>query len=398
MSQKNYKDLEAEIVLERIENKPKLGEISKGTILAKNSRGLYLDINKCFEGFLTVQELGSKSINDFSVAEQIDVLLVSEDRNQEGVYKVSIKEIEQKQKWQTLESLKGQNLELIITKVIKSGVEVKIKLADLIGFIPFAYIDPKQEGLKNIDKEKWVGYSILGRIHELDESKNKIIVNNKVICDELKEIKAAELINSIALGSEIECEVVRIADFGVFVDIGGFDALIPSSELSWRRFRRPADVVRVGEKIKAKVFKIEPEQKRIALSVKQANPDPWTVLPEQIQGGYKTKAKVVTQAEFGIFVEVMPGVEALLHKSNYTEESKPEIGSELDVEIINVDASKKRMGVKLNQAETQVAASTATVEPTELETKEETTLAIPTVSNNDDNDISGESPKELEHV
>lgn len=392
MSQKNYKDLEAEIVLERIENKPKLNEISKGTILAKNSRGLYLDINKCFEGFLTIQELGSKSINDFSVGEQIEILLVSEDRNQEGVYKVSIKEIEQKQKWQTLESLKGQNLELTITKVIKSGVEVKIKLADLIGFIPFAYIDPKQEGLKNIDKEKWVGYSILGRIHELDESKNKIIINNKVICDELKEIKAAELINSIALGSEIECEVVRIADFGVFVDIGGFDALIPSSELSWRRFRRPADVVKVGEKIKAKVFKIEAEQKRIALSVKQANPDPWTVLPTELQAGYKTKAKVVTQAEFGIFVEVMPGVEALLHKSNYTEESKPEIGSELDVEIINVDASKKRMGVKLQQVETAAA------EATETEKKEEATIAIPTVSNNDDNDISGESPKELEHV
>lgn len=349
MSQKNYKDLEAEMQLERKENKPKEKEIVKATILVKNNRGIYVDIARTYEGFVSTQELGSKSVNSLVVGEQIELLVQGEEKNQEGVYRLSFREVEQKQKWSELEKLEKQNLDLTISKVGKSGVEVKINLINVIGFIPFLYLDSRQEVLKNTNRDNWVGLHILGRIHELDAEKNKIIINHKVICDEIKETKAEEIMNSIAVGTEIDCEVIRLADFGVFVDIGGFDALIPLSELSWRRFKKPADVVKIGEKLKAKVFKIEKENKRIALSIKQAQPDPWTVLAEEIKVGYKTKAKVVSHAEFGVFVEVIPGVEALLHKSNFSDEQKPELNTEVNVEIINIDANKKRMGVKFQE-------------------------------------------------
>jgi small subunit ribosomal protein S1 len=250
--------------------------------------------------------------------------------------------------------------------------------------MPYGYLDSREEPLKSKRKEDWAGISIPARIHELDQSKNKIILNHKVIADEHREARAKEVLNSIAIGQTLECTVVRTADFGVFVDIGGIDALIPSSELSWTRFKKPSDVVKVGDKLSAKVFKIETEAKRVALSVKQANPDPWTVLPEEIKAGYQTKAQVITQAEFGVFVEIKPGIEALLHRSNFMTETTPEIGSILDLEVINLDQSKKRMGVKV------IASQVATEAK-----KEETDLPTTTASVSDQETTE---EKEAEYV
>jgi ribosomal protein S1 len=344
----NHTDQNAEILLERIEQEPKLGEIAKVTILAKNSKGIYVDINKTYEGHISIQELGKRSLESFEIGELLESYVLAADKNLDGCYRLSIKQIENESKWQELESLKNQNLELKITKVLKSGIEVEIETTGQIGFIPYGYLENKQEALKDTNKEDWVNKKIPGRIHELEKSKNKIILNNKVICDELRKNKANEVLNSLALGQTIEGEVVRIADFGVFVDLGGLDALIPSSELSWRRFKKPSDVVKVGDKIETKVFKIEIDKQRVALSVKQAQPDPWTVLPEEIKVGYqKFKAKVISTADFGAFVEIIPGIEALLHKSNFDDDKTPELDEDIDVEIINIEAAKRRMGVKI---------------------------------------------------
>lgn len=381
----NYKDQEAEIILERKENKPQIGEICKATILAKNSQGLYLDINKVYEGQVSNQELGDRNINSFSVGEILDFYITGEDKNIPGLYRLSLKQIENEHKWQQLEELKAKNLELTITKVLKSGVEVEIASTKQIGFIPYGYIDNKYETIKNYKKEEWTGKKIPGRIHELDKSKNKIILNNKVISDELREAKAKELLGSLAIGQDIEGEVVRIADFGVFVDIGGLDALIPSSELSWRRFKKPSDIVSVGDNVKAKVFKIETDKQRIALSIKQANPDPWTVLPEEIKPGYtKENAKVVSQADFGVFVEILPGVEALLHKTNFQDNPKPELNDAINVEVTNIDADKKRMGVKFS-SESEQNSSTTNKDDSTTET-------------NNAEEKPNQDAKELEHV
>ena len=352
MSPKNYKDLSAEILLERKENRPQANSICKGQIIAKNSSGLYIDINKTFEGFISSKDLGTKNLDSFQIGELIEFTVLSEDKNTDGVFRASIKQIEDNHKWGDLEKLKDSNLDLTIHKVLKSGIEVIIQATKQVGFIPFGYLDSKQNAIKDLKREEWIGVHIPGRLHELDQSKNKIILNNKVICDEQKQAKALELMSMISIGQEIEGEVVRTTDFGVFVDIGGIDALIPSSELSYKRFKKPSDIIQVGQKVKAKIFKIEPEQKRVAMSIKQANLDPWTILPQEFKPGHQLKAKVITKAEFGVFAEVLPGVEALFHKSNFSDDTNPEIGEEYLFEILNIDVPKKRMGIKLaaNQA------------------------------------------------
>lgn len=366
MSDKTHNDI-AEIELERVENKPKLKEIAKATVLAKNNKGIYLDLGKAYEAYVSKNELGSADFESFAAGQQIEIMVLEEDKNQSGVFRASIKKIEDQKKWHILEGFRGKNLELEISKVLKSGIEVKIEATEQIGFIPHGYIDIRQSLLKARPKENWVGLKIPGRIHELEQSRNKIILNNKVIAEEMREAKAAEIIKSISIGQTIEGEVVRIADFGIFADIGGIDALIPSSELSWRRFKKPSDIINIGEKIKAKIFKIESEQKRIAMSIKQTQPDPWTVLPEEIQIGALVEATVVTHADFGVFVEIIPGIEALYHRSNFINEEPLEIGTSHQFEIVNLEASKKRMGIKLIESTTE---TTDTAEP-ELPTQEE---------------------------
>lgn len=333
----------AELLLERKEKEPTVKEITQAVVLSKNSRGLCLDINKTYEGYVSLNELGRKDVSEYEIGQKLDVFIIG--KQPDGFYKLSIKDVEDAQKWDELEKLKDQNLELKITKLVKSGVEAEILVAGLVGFIPFRYLDTQHTELANKEREKWAGITLSGRVHELDKSKNKIILNNRVIIEEQREAKAEETLSRISLGQEIEGPIVRITDFGVFVDIGGLDALVPASELSWRRFKKPSEVAKVGDHIKTKVFRIDVDAKKVGLSVKQLEPDPWTVIPEELKVGSNVSGKVVTHAEFGAFVEVMPGVEALLHKSNMKDGIVPEIEQEVQAVVVNLDLTKRRMGI-----------------------------------------------------
>lgn len=362
MSKKSHSDLVAEIKLERKENYPELKHSTRATVIAKNPSGLFLDLSKSFEGHVSLKELGDKSLDQYSIGEVIEVFVAAEDRNNPGIFKLSIKQLEENHKWEKLATLKEQELELKIIKVLKSGIEVEIQNTKQIGFIPYGYLDAREEPLKGLDKNNWLGLIIRGKIHEIEQSRNKIILNHKVIAEQARDQRAKQIFNEINKGQRIKGTVVRTADFGVFVDIGGLDALIPSSELSWARFKKPSEIVKIGDEIEAVVFKIDTDKKRIALSVKQASPDPWSTLNSQYGIGYTGKGKVVTQAEFGVFVEVLPGVEALLHKSNF-ENEEPQLGDEIEFQVINLETDKKRMGIKLAGHDQQEVEASEEKEP-----------------------------------
>lgn len=345
MSKKDLGILQAEILLERKENQPNKNEPCMATVIAKNSRGLILDIKKTFEAYMPASESGSKEPADFEIGSKIEGIILG--KSADGTFKFSLKQIEQTKNWEKLEALKSQDLKVKIHKVVKSGIEVLIAETDQIGFIPFRYVDNNCSELAGIDKESWAGIEINARVHELDKEKNKIILNNRAISDEIKAVQAQRIIGELEVGQTVSGKVVRSTDFGVFVDLGGLDALVPASELSWRRFKKASDVVEVGQEISAKVFRVDKENKKVGISIKAMSADPWTTLSEDYKIGKEVSGKVVTKADFGVFVEVVEGVEALLHKSNFAnEEDMPDIGTELSATIINLDTEKKRMGIK----------------------------------------------------
>jgi small subunit ribosomal protein S1 len=369
----SQEDKIAALILERKESLPEKDSLVQATILAKNSNGLFLDINKNFEGYVSNKELGISNVDQFTVGQIIEVYVLGEDKNQEGLIKLSIKQIEDEKKWHELEELLNKNIEVEITKIVKSGVEAKITTTGHVGFIPNSYLDNQSENLRVKKPEEWVGEKLSVKLHELEKNKNKIIFNHKTVSHEIRETKTKEVFNSLSIGQDLEVNIIRLADFGVFVDLNGVDALIPASKLSWQRFDKPKDIHKVGDVVRAQVFKLDVENKKIALSVKKLVQDPWVTLPEEFKPGHVQQAKVVSQADFGVFVEMIPGVEALLHKSNY--ETVPEKGTLLDVEIKNIENEKKRMGVNLIKSS---------------ETKE-------AESSNDDTQDQNEG-KELEHV
>lgn len=380
----SQEDKIAALILERKENFPQKDSLVQATILAKNSNGLYLDISKNYEGYVSNKELGTGTVDQFTVGDSIEVYVLGEDKSQAGLIRLSVKQIQDEKKWNELEELLNKSIEVEITKIVKSGAEAKITSTGHVGFIPNSYLDTQFENLRTKKPEEWVGEKLSVKLHELEKSKNKIIFNHKAVSHEIREAKTKEVFNSLSIGQNLEVTIIRLADFGVFVDLNGVDALIPASELSWQRFDKPKDIHKVGDKVQAQVFKLDESTKKIALSVKKVAPDPWTTLSEEFKPGFTQKAKVVSQADFGVFVEMKPGIEALLHKSNY--ETVPEKGAILNVEIKNIEPEKKRMGVNLiNEPESKTDESESKAEEPELKT-------------NDDTQDQNEEGKELEHV
>lgn len=361
----SQEDKLAALILERKENLPQKDTIIQAKIIAINTNGLYLDINKSFEAYISQKEL-SENTENYKVGDTIEAFVLGEDKNQSGIFRLSTKQIDLEKKWQKLEDLLNQELEVRISKAVKSGLEVTIIGTEDLAFIPNSCLDAQAVALRNKKPEQWLGTTITAKLQEIDKSKNKIILNHKLVSERLKQENFAKVFSSLEIGQNLDLEIIRLAEFGAFVDINGVDALVPASELSWQRFEKVKDIHKVGDKIKAQIFKLDFEKNKIVLSVKKATTCPWQTISETISIGYRQKAKVVSIADFGVFVEIIPGVEALLHKSNYTE--TPKMHEEILVEIKNIEASKKRMGVLLVNDQKKKTESKETTEPAAQET------------------------------
>jgi ribosomal protein S1 len=176
--------------------------------------------------------------------------------------------------------------------------------------------------------------------------------------------------------------VLRVADFGVFVDLGGLDGLIPASELSWGRFNHPREVVKVGQVIQGRIFRIERDNLRVALSIKQLSGDPWEQIENEIEIGKLVTGKVISEAPFGIFIELMPGIEALLHNSEIPEGTeKPKTGSTVTTKIIKIDLDQRKIGLSLRN----VKLEDISVTDTSSESKGSELLVIEPKSNEPEN-------------
>ena len=175
-----------------------------------------------------------------------------------------------------------------------------------------------------------------------------MILNQKKAVDLEKQKKAEDTLLKLKEGDIVTAPVLRIADFGVFIDLGGIDGLIPASELSWGRYNHPKEVVKVGQEVKAVIFRVEKESQRVALSIKKLLGDPWTQIKYKVEAGMLIYGTVISEAAFGIFVELLPGIEALLHNSEIPEGSeKPQVGSTIIAKVVKLDINQKKIGLSL---------------------------------------------------
>jgi len=308
-------------------------------ILAKLKDGYIVDINEDWEGFIPSTHLTSEEVNQNE--ELKAVVLSGPDKSDR--YLVSPRALKEKEIWGKLEQLRLEenSFKVTIAKVIKGGAEVFID--SIRAFLPGRYIR-----LPGIAQENWIGQEIEVLIEEINQKERKLILNQKKAVDLEKQRKAEDTLLKLKEGDVITAPVLRIADFGVFIDLGGIDGLIPASELSWGRYNHPKEVVKVGQEVKAVIFRVEKESQRVALSIKKLLGDPWTQIKSKVEAGMLIYGTVISEAAFGIFVELLPGIEALLHNSEIPEGSeKPKVGSTIIAKVVKLDINQKKIGLSL---------------------------------------------------
>lgn len=311
-------------------------------LLLKTKEGYIVEINEEWEGFLPYNHFPNKEEVELTIGLDFKALVIlGPDKSDR--YTVSVKALKEKSVWERLEKIKeaATPFKVTISRVVKGGVEVFID--GVRAFLPGRYIK-----LVGISQDNWPNQEINVLIEELDYKEKKIILNHRKAVEFEKQIKAQETIQKLNEGDIVEAPILRIADFGVFVDLGGLDGLIPASELSWGRFNHPREIVKVGQKLKARIFRIEKENFRVALSAKQLLGDPWDGLDSEWEVGRTVTGKVISEAPFGIFVELKPGVEALMHNTEIPENlERPKIKDTITAKIIKIDLDQRKIGLSL---------------------------------------------------
>jgi len=245
----------------------------------------------------------------------------------------------------------GLPVEGKVEKAVKGGYEVRI--ARQRAFCPLSQIDT----IRNMAPAEYEGHVYVFRIIEYKEGGRNLIVSRRAILEEEQRINAVEVRKSIVAGAVLTGRVTSVRDFGAFVDLGaGVQGLIHVSEMGWSRVSDTSQVVTPGEEVTVKVLRVDDDGRKIALGLKQLTDDPWSTVPERYEVGQVRTGRVTRLAQFGAFVELEPGIEALAHASTFSQAGRSDawsrlvaVGTKGAFEILTIDLEKKRIGVSLLQ-------------------------------------------------
>ena len=320
-----------------------VADIVEGTVIKKENEGYLVSVKGAkMEAFLPNRELSSDA-EDLEVGDIREFYVLKEENNDDAM-QLSLKRIAYAQAWAQLNDAKIQG-DTILAKVVstvKGGVLVDI--ADLKGFIPSSQLRTGTpfDGL--------VDTKIEVKVLEADPKKNKLILSQRQAVAEQRDQVVDNVLSSLEEGQVVSGNVVRITDFGAFVDINGIDGLLPISEISWQRIKHPSDVLTLGDTIEVKIIKIDNELKRISLSLKRMGENPWQQIEGQFEEGQVVKGTVNKVTTFGAFINIFPGVEALLPVAEMSEENvNPfnlyKVGDEVEVLIKKFTPQEHRIAL-----------------------------------------------------
>lgn len=300
------KEAFAKLLDEKYDYAFKAGDIVKGKASYRDSSTVYVDIGAKTLALLPIKELESRNDPDEIKEGETYEFLIIRPENDEGQLVLSRRRLAQAYAWKKLESMENSDdvIECEVTEVVKGGILVNI--LDLRGFVPSSHIRAKGS------LEELIGQTLPFKVLSLNQQRNNIILSNKKVVADQQQEQRREVMDKLEEGLVIEGEVVRITDFGAFVDLGGVDGLLPLSQMSWRWVEHPSDVLAIGDKIKVEVIGIDADRNRISLSLKSQQADPWEEVTQKLGMGDQVEGTITRIKNFGAFVEIHPGVEALL--------------------------------------------------------------------------------------
>ena len=349
VTKKETSDLDFESLLEKYDYKFQKGDLVKGIICGFDSQGVMVDIGAKTIAVIPTYEAVDKGENPedkFQKGQEGEFLIIKEE-DEDGKFLLSKKKVDFAYAWKELEKAKADDETIMgtVVNVVKGGVLVEV--SGVRGFIPSSQLRTRESDVE-------VGSKLELKILTLDSQQNNFILSNKKVYEDTAEEARKNIFSQIEAGQVVKGEVVRITDFGAFIDLGGIDGLLPLSQLSWRWIDHPTDILKVGDKIDVEVIAVDYDKQRVSLSLKNLEPDPWIEAEKQIKEGDKVEGTVTRLKHFGAFVEVFPGVEALLPHNevvDYQNDSKNilHVGDKISTYILKFNPADKRIALSIHE-------------------------------------------------
>lgn len=352
------------------------GDVVDGTVIYVNEREAMVNIGYKSDGIIALDELTDdpsvKATDVLSEGDTVRVLIVKMNDN-EGNVVLSKKRVDNIKNWDELEEMvkNGTHVEAKVLQATKGGVIALVN--NVRGFIPASMLSVSYVE----DLQKFVGKSFRVVVKEVDSRKNRVILSRKEVERIENEIKKNLIFDKLKVGEVREGEVVRIADFGAFVDIDGVDGLIHISELSWSKVKHPSDVLKVGNRVKVYIIDFDKSKSKISLSLKQTVENPWNNVETKYALDSVVEGVVKSLPDFGAFVELEDGVDGLVHISQISDEriNKPSdvlsINEKVTVKVISLDLDAKKIGLSIKEANRKEEVSEDFSNTTEEVTVEE---------------------------
>ena len=349
MAQNQITDEQYEELLKQYQYSFKKGDLVKGTVEGYDSEGVIVDIGAKANAICPEREAKLNKEDNLQdilkLKEKYEFLIIKEE-DDDGKLTVSYKKVQSAYNWKQLEEIKAQDkiIEGTVAQVVKGGVLVDV--LGIRGFVPSSHLRTKETDVS-------IGSTLELKILSIDVMQNNFILSNrKVYSDSMEEVKK-DVFSQLEVGQIVKGEVVRIADFGAFVDIGGVDGLLPLSQISWKWVDHPGDILKIGEKIDVEIIGIDFDKQRVSLSLKNLEPDPWVEAKGKIHEGEIVKGKITRIKHFGAFVEVYPCVEALLPQAEvlqYQNEHSTilDVGEVIDTVILKFNPDDKRISLSVD--------------------------------------------------
>ena len=331
------------------------GEVVHGTVVRVDKDEVLVDIGYKSEGVIPLSELSiRRSVNpedEVKLGEEVDALVLTKE-DAEGRLILSKKRARFELAWKTIEQ-KAESGEAILGRVIevvKGGLILDLGVR---GFLPASLVDIRRVQ----DLDEFLGQELRAKVIELNRSRNNVVLSRRAVLEDERKEQRQQILDRLQPGDVVEGQISNIVDFGAFVDLDGMDGLIHISELSWSHVNHPSEVLEIGQTVEVKVLDIDRERQRISLGLKQTQSDPWQQVLDQYNEGDVVEGKVTKVVTFGAFVEIMPGVEGLVHISELAQhhvENPREVvsqGDQVQAKIIEVDAERRRLSLSLKRVE-----------------------------------------------
>ncbi len=334
------------------ESKFKGGSLIEGTVSAIKGDDVFVDIGYKSVGTVGLNEFGEGA--DVKVGDKVTVMLVKLEDDKTGMVEISKRRADDKIRWEKI--LERYVEGCVVTGTVKSAVRggLLVQIDDVEAFLPGSQVDVTPVR----DLEPYVGQTYEFKVIKISNERRNLIVSRRELIEGTMAEKKAELLESLQKGEIRKGHVKNITDFGAFIDLDGIDGLLHITDMSWGRVKHPSEILKVGQELDVMVLDVDRERERISLGLKQTTPNPWDSILEQFPVGSRVSGKVVNLAAYGAFVEIAPGIEGLVHISEFSWTKRVarasdmlSVGDEVQVVVLSVDVENQKIALGIRQTQ-----------------------------------------------